>query len=238
MQQRGHIISIEGFDGTGKDTIATALYDYLNEQGLNYEKRSYPTYNEISSNSIVDYQKGLMYEDVSEDPFVSMIRAALPYMNDRYYDLFRKDPATGKCVYERIHEGQNLIFDRYNGSNYMYQTRHLPIDDVRKGIDMMKAVENGQNGLRLPEPDVTFLLIGSYKMSMDNIKKRHSIGNEDETKGRPSDDILENLETFEAIFERIDEIVEKENWKVIHVCDESGYYRDKLDIVKEIVSKI
>lgn len=230
--QKGKIISIEGFDGVGKDTVTNHLLKVLNKEDANFMKVSFPTYSPETV-SVKEYLQGNMYIE-DEDPIVTMVRGAMPYVHDRYYKLFHKEGDTHESLYEKYLNGQNLLFDRYNGTNLMYQTRFLdPETELEKGLKTLEEIELRAVGL--PAPDMTFILIGTYELSERSILERLARNGAGD---RPEKDILENRETFYAILDRIDYIIERENWIPIYVCDRDSNRKPLNDIINEIMSYI
>lgn len=229
---KGKIISIEGFDGVGKDTVTGQLLKVLNNEGANFIKVSFPTYSPETV-SVKEYLAGNMHIK-DEDPIVEMVRGAMPYVHDRYFKMFHKEGEGQKSLYEEFLEGQNLLFDRYNGTNLMYQTRFLdPDTELERGLKILEEIELDAVGL--PAPDMTFILVGTYELSKNSILERHAKNGAGD---RPDEDILENKETFDAILERIDYIIERQKWIPIYVCDRDSNRKPLTDIIKEIMSYV
>lgn len=130
MSEKGHIICFEGIDGSGKDTQARLLFDFLQAKRLESKMLSFPEYDKPIGSTIKQGLKNASLNNFT----LQMLFAA-----ERLSHL--------QQIQEMISKGTIIIADRYKWSGYVYA--------VSSGLPR-KWAENLETPL--PDPDFTFLL--------------------------------------------------------------------------------
>lgn len=153
-----YVISLEGIDGSGKDTQAQLLSEYLMSNGCVTITRSYPQYSSFFGQEIGKLLSGRRAGASADklDP-QSM---ALWYALDRWHD------------YSIFLQGQTapdvLLFNRYTLSSVVYQG--IRSENSIECEDWIFHLE--QNVLGLPAPDIYFIFdVGSDTASINVLRK-------------------------------------------------------------------
>lgn len=217
---KGTIIVVEGLDGSGKNTTSLSLHNKLKEVGVNKlhpDILSYPDYITESGMDITEYLNGNPKYNNLDGMQISKL-----YTLNRVESFYDGD----QPLIDVYDNGYIFVSDRYSTSNILYQTREVPDNVFDAMIHAMKISEHEIHCI--PKPNITFFLNMPSHMAIESIKGR-GVG----VDKRPSVDILENLETFEAIYKRVDRIIEKEGWIVIDVYN-NAERRSVEDITNEI----
>lgn len=208
------IISIEGIDGSGKETQAKLLKERLNNLGWEAEVYSFPNYDsnsfaikgirEILDGSIEKYRKDFMDNTYA----ISSI-----YALDRFLSI---EKILGKNKNNKDNK-RIVIFDRYVESNMCYQSAKM----YKKNIDKKDILQRAKwiydleyNRFKLPKPDLT-LFINISAESSEKLRKNR------EFKSGTSKDIYEENFSFLKKIEEISIFLSKEfNWKKIDCSDD------------------
>lgn len=142
------IISIEGTDGSGKQTQCELIAKSLNDAGYTATVLSFPMYDNDSSHFVKNYLNG-DYGDINTNK-TNEYSASLFFAMDRLIS-YMTDWST-KCK-----EYDFLIMDRYVESNMIHQGARIEnIQDLVRFIDWETDFEH--NKLGLPKPDLTLFL--------------------------------------------------------------------------------
>lgn len=214
---KGKIIVIEGTDCSGKETQSKLLEKYLNSNGINCIRTSFPAYDTPTGKIVGGPYLGKeeicpsYFEDGSADvdPYIS----CLYYAADRKYNIEK--------VNKYIDDGYIVILDRYTTSNMAHQGGK--IEDSEERFNMYQWIDKLEYWLlKLPKPDITIFLHMPYTSSCELKKNRKSLdGNE------KSETHLKNAEKAYI------ELSELYNWDRIE-CVES----DRIKSIEEISSEI
>lgn len=214
---KGKIIVIEGTDCSGKETQSKLLEKYLNSNGINCIRMSFPAYDTPTGKIVGGPYLGKeeicpsYFEDGSADvdPYIS----CLYYAADRKYNIEK--------VNEYVDDGYIVILDRYTTSNMAHQGGK--IEDSEERFNMYQWIDKLEYWLlKLPKPDITIFLHMPYTSSCELKKNRKSLdGNE------KSETHLKNAEKAYI------ELSELYNWDRIE-CVES----DRIKSIEEISSEI
>ena len=141
----GKLLAIEGLDASGKATQSALLCEYLEREGVSYQKVSFPNYQSESSALVRMYLSGQL-GGVEE---IGAYAASAFFAVDRYAS-FRQG---WKAAYDR---GTVIVADRYTTSNASHQTSKLPRDQWEAYLDWLEDFEYGKLGL--PRPDGVIFL--------------------------------------------------------------------------------
>ncbi len=138
------IICIEGADGIGKSTQVKLLAKRLDADIIKY-----PFYNSITGNLISDILLNNPLKDLSNKKRALIIQSL---MTLNRYEIVEKVKECNK---------DNIIFDRYVLSGYVYGTMDGLTEEFIKSINSS-----------LPEPDLTIVMYGTpYRLNDDYYEK-------------------------------------------------------------------
>lgn len=216
------IIVIEGVDGSGKQTQAMMLYEFLVSMKKNVKFQSFPNYKNDSSLFVKKYLNGEFGGLDSLTPFQASVFFAL----DRF--------CTMKEYTNFLNENGSLILDRYVSSNEVYQS--CKINSQEKRAEFVKELKHFEfDNLNLPKPDVTIFLDLKPELSLKLRENRKKL------KSETKQDIHEkNLEFLEKSYKTYKDCAKFNKWQTIK-CYNSNGVLNKNDIqakIQKIVFKI
>ena len=144
---KGHLIIIEGGDGSGKATQTELLRRRLADDGQSVKAVSYPDYDSESSALVKMYLRGDFGTDAD---------TINPYAASAFYAVDRI--ASYELKWKRFFEAGGIVLaDRYTTSNMLYQMIKIPGKaDQDAYLDWLWDFEFKKLGL--PEPDAVILL--------------------------------------------------------------------------------
>ena len=196
------ILCIEGPDGSGKQTQANLLTEYLRDT-LHYKAKtfSFPNYtNNLASSLVKAYlsgQFGMHPEDTG--PYA----ASMFYAADRFVTAYGPE----KSAFQEPLDF--LILDRYVGSNAIHQGSKLQEDKLDPFLDWLYDFEFSKLGL--PEPAMTVYLDVPPQISWDLKRMRAN-----KFTGGQTQDIHESDRQFlERSYKTGLVVAKRWGWKVI-----------------------
>ena len=144
---KGHLIIIEGGDGSGKATQTELLRRRLADDGQSVKAVSYPDYDSESSALVKMYLRGDFGTDAD---------TINPYAASAFYAVDRI--ASYELKWKRFFKSGGIVLaDRYTTSNMLYQMIKIPRKaDQDAYLDWLWDFEFKKLGL--PEPDAVILL--------------------------------------------------------------------------------
>lgn len=158
--RRAKLISIDGLDGSGKNTQSELLRDRLRAAGYTAEVVSFPMYGSPSCFAVEMYLSGGLGghpDDTGAYP------AAAFFAIDRYISM--------RTVWGRLLETNDyIIFNRYTSANAVHQLSKLPRADWDEFLNWLCDFEFVRLGL--PRPDLTLYLVVEPAVSMSLVDKR------------------------------------------------------------------
>lgn len=215
---RGKLIVIEGTDCSGKETQTKLLIKKLREDGIKVDNFSFPNYNsptgKIIGNCYLGKNKEPYFKEGSNnvDPYVS----SLYYAADRKYNM-------DKEILEYYNKGYYVILDRYTSSNQAHQGSKIKDKDER--FNMYQWIDKLEYWLlKLPKPDITIYLHVPYENTIELLKIRGNLDDNEKDK-----EFLRNSE------EAYIELFELYGWKRIE-CVENKKIKTREEIHKEIIN--
>lgn len=211
----GILITIDGLDGSGKQTQSEILYDRLTKAGIKARVVSFPDYDSNSSALVKMYLGG----EFSHDPnAVNAYTASAFFAVDRAASFI----ANWKEDYEK---GTVIIANRYTTANAIHQLSKIDEDAERDAfLQWLYDFEFGK--LAIPSPDLTVFLEVPVEVSLSLIKSRS------EETGREID-IHENAEHLTRAYSAALFSADRLGWSTVH-CTENGKMRTREDIADEI----
>lgn len=208
------IISFEGTDGSGKHTQAKLLESKLIELGYKVKLISFPMYDNESSCFVKNYLRGEYNKLLPINKYGKSLFFAL----DRYVS-FITDWGEAISNYDIV------IFDRYVGSNIIYQGSNLNDADLLHFINWVEDFE--YNKLGLPIPDITFFLDVNYLV---NKHMRQSRGG--------NADIHESDEDLmHTSYVTVNKVCDICKWKKI-ICSDGNTLKSENAIHEMIISEL
>ena len=154
---KGKIITIEGGDGTGKQTQAAKLVSNLREKGYDVETLSFPQYDKPTGKIIRAYLNG-EFGNLNE---INAKTASALYASDR---LSAQDK-----MQSWINDGKIIVLDRYYESNMAHQGAKLPESERKEFVKWLYDFEVHKLGI-LKSDLVVFL-----KLPLDVAEKAMQI---------------------------------------------------------------
>lgn len=215
----GILITIDGLDGSGKQTQSELLYQRLTDEGIKAKIVSFPDYDSNSSALVKMYLGG----EFSHDPnAVNAYAASAFFAVDRVASFI----SSWKDDYEN---GTVIIANRYTTANAIHQLSKIDDDGEREAF-LNWLYDFEFNKLAIPSPDITLFLEVPVEISLELIKKRS------EDTGREID-IHENSEHLTRAYSAALFSAKKLGWTTIH-CAENGEMRTRQAIADEIYNKV
>lgn len=214
----GILITIDGLDGSGKQTQSEILYDRLTREGIKAKIVSFPDYESNSSALVKMYLGG----EFSHDPnAVNAYAASSFFAVDRvasYISDWKEDYENGTVI----------IANRYTTANAIHQLSK--IDDTEERIRFLDWLYDFEfEKLRIPSPDLTLFLEVPVEISLGLIKARS------EETGREID-IHENADHLNKAYSAALFSADRLGWTTVH-CSENGKMRTRESIADEIFAK-
>ena len=167
---KGKLIVIEGTDCSGKETQSNLLVKNLNLLGINSICLSFPMYNTPTGRIIgeaflgkgKDNKSWFKEGSVKVDPKI----ASLYYAADRKYNF--------DIIKDYLEKGYYVIIDRYVSSNMAHQG--AKIDDPEERFNLFNWIDKLEYWLlELPKPDITFFLHMPYNYTLELMKNRNDL---------------------------------------------------------------
>lgn len=200
---RGHLIVIEGMDGSGKSTQFERLTALLSQKNR-IMGISFPEYDKPSAALVKMYLSGEFSKNASD---VNPYAASTFYAADRY--------ASYKLYWEKFYsEGGTVIAGRYVSSNAVHQTPKLPQEQWDGFLEWLSDYEYDKLGL--PRPDITILLDVTEEISEKRLMDRYR-GDDSKKDIHEADKSYMRLCRECALY-----CAQKLGWEVIPCTDEWG----------------
>jgi len=140
------IVTIEGIDGAGKNTLTRALVAALEAAGRRVGTLAFPRYSIAPLGPAV---RAMLTGDPALAPVAASVRASAL--------LFALDRANARGDLDAAAVGDEVVLvDRYVASNAAYGAAQLPAEERAGFRDWVAAIELGD--LALPRPDLQVLL--------------------------------------------------------------------------------
>jgi dTMP kinase len=156
----GHLITLEGLDGSGKTTQMELLENNFPERGIHLRRVKFPVYEKPFSAPVRMYLNG----DFGKDPDdVNAYASSVLFAVDRF--------ASFRTMWHKDYENGALILaDRYTTSNMIYQLPKLPKEEWDSFISWLQDLEYEKLGL--PKPDLTVYLDMPPEISQTFLDRR------------------------------------------------------------------
>lgn len=214
------IIVFEGTDGSGKQTQAKKLADFLKKSNKNVIMQSFPNYASPSSALVKMYLNGEFGEDVN---CLDAYQTSVLFSVDRLYTM--------KKLLKNLDENSVLILDRYVESNMIHQASKIDDEKVRE--EFLNWIYNFEfNILKLPKPTKTIFLNMPVEYSL-KLKKERNLN-----KSGTEKDIQELDENhLKRAYNTAKYVSKKYNWLEIN-CVENNQIKSIQQIGNEIIKAL
>ncbi|WP_273427091.1 dTMP kinase [Marinobacter sp.] len=217
---KSKVISIEGVDGSGKNTQANLLLEVLQAENIPAVKYSFPCYEEtFFGKEIGSYLRGEFGDLNAVHPKL----ASMLFAGDRF-------EKKGEILSD-LKMGKTIIMDRYVDSNLAHQCAKLGVEEHETFISWAEELEYQIYGL--PRPDKTIFLDIPIEVSTKLVllKKQRSYTQEQE-------DIHEkDHEYMRKVYSVYEYLSKRNSWELIE-CLDKGQIRSPGEILNDIVSRI
>lgn len=192
------IIALEGLDCSFKETNSKRLEEFLIASGYSVGRFSFPAYDRESSYFVRKMLSGAYGDPSKMDPELCSMFYAL----DRYdYYVSEIKPIEDKLDY--------IIFDRYTGSNMIYQASKYYLPYLRKKA-CGDIAEFEYVYCDLPRPNINIFLKVPYEVSVELMSKKEG-----------HDAHETNKEYQKKVYDTADEIITNRDWEVVE-CTENN----------------
>ena len=197
----GRFIVIDGLDGSGKETQAKLLTEYLKGLGKTVRVLSFPCYESPSSLFVRMYLGGELGGSAAA---VNAYAASSFYAVDRYASYTR-------FWSQEYEQGTPIVAARYVTSNAIHQMTKLPQTEWDAFLEWLEDYE--YNKLGLPKPDMVVFLDMPIEVSQRLMEGRYNGDN-------AKKDIHErDLSYLYRCREAALYVAEKKHWQVISCND-------------------
>jgi len=213
MMKKGKFIVIEGVDGSGKETQAKLLVQYLEKQRVRVLYVDFPQYNGFFGKLVADYLRGEYGSIAQTSPFLISIIYALDRSTVR------------EKIQTFLDSGGVVVANRYIPSNIAHQAANIQDESKQKEfIDWIQQLEYGE--LKLPKEDIVIYLDLPWEIGMQNNSK------EDKS------DIHEASSDHRQRTAKIYRLLQKQfdHWSVLNCADDKGKQRPPEQIHAELLS--
>ena len=217
----GHIIVIEGTDGSGKQTQSVKLYERLKADGYNVMRQSFPNYESNSSAPVKMYLGGELCTQASE---LDAYQTSSLFAVDRLCTYMKEL----KSHYEA---GGIIILDRYTQSNMLHQAGK--IKDVAERDEFLDWLDNFEfNELKLPRADKVIFLDVPPEVSIRLAHERGELkaGTKQDIHEKDSNHLIDAYNSGKYV-------ANKYGWTVIN-CMQDGDLKSIEQIHNEIMKHI
>lgn len=159
----GKLIVFEGIDGSGKSTQFKLMCSRFENEGVQFNRLTFPQYQEPSSALIKMYLNGEFGENPDD---VNAYAASTFFAVDRYASYI-------KVWRDYYRSGNMILTDRYTTSNALHQGSKLP---ENKRNDFFKWLYDFEFGLmELPMPDIVIYMDIPVENAIERIKNRQAV---------------------------------------------------------------
>ena len=151
------IISVEGIDGAGKNTLVTAVTNQLRSQGHSVSSMTFPAYRQTIFADFADQALHGQLGDTADSAWAMALLFALDRKERR------------QAIVDAARENDVLIIDRYVASNAAYSLARTQNPAI---VEWIEKTEFGD--FQLPLPDVQVCLATSVGVAADRARKREA----------------------------------------------------------------
>ena len=215
----GKLIVFEGTDGSGKATQTELLCRYLENEGREYRKITFPRYGKPSAAMVQEYLDGHFGKKPDD---VNAYAASMFYAMDRYAS-YKQDWG------ELYHNGGLIVADRYTTSNAVHQASKLPDDQRATYLNWLFHTEYELLGL--PKPDLVIYLDMPTEITERMMRKRES------DTGTQADIHEQDKAYLKRCRENAKEVVKSCGWTEI-CCAFQGEPRTQESIHQEVLELV
>lgn len=210
------IFTIEGLDGTGKETQSKLLLARLRQEGRKAEMISFPNYNTTGCSMVEAYLNG----DFGSADEVNAYQASAMFAMDRLYTYHTK-------MKPLLADGSDIVCDRYVESNLLYQSAKIAYP-VQRNEYVEWQYDFEYHKLALPMPDRVFFLALEYESFQKLLKKRG-------TSKHSGKDIHESDSDFlNRVYVNALQVAENCGWEIIICNDKDGNLMSRKAISERI----
>lgn len=217
------LIAFEGIDGSGKGTQTKAVAAALTARGIRVATLGFPQYERsFFGRRVGEYLSGDYGSLERVHPFLAAVlfagdrRAALPSIRAamQYHDV--------------------VLCDRYVESNIAHQTPRVPSEEQSRLVSQIRELEYIEN--ELPRPDLNILLDVPVAVARGLVHEKETRNYTSLAADIQEADIAYQSLVRDTYLRQASTV--RDTWRVIAVCDDHGYLKDREEITREIVAVI
>ncbi len=215
------LVAIEGADGAGKATTASAVVAALHASGRSAEVISFPRYTAtVGGHVLGDFLAGRLPHALSPRALATL------YALDRFESRDLVLATAARC--------DVVVFDRYIASNMAYQAAKVAADEAGDLMRWIVALETGQ--FAMPAPDLSIYLDTPLEVARGQIARKRRRSYTDQTyDAHEADDALQRA--VRAAYAAMTEGALLGGWQRV-VTGRDGEMRPPAEIAAEIVAAI
>ena len=157
--RKGHLIVIDGGDGSGKTTQTELLVSYLTDKGVRVKALDFPRYYSSFHGKVVGRFLAGEFGGVND---VSPYLASLAYALDR--------AAAKPEMDEWLRRGGTIVCNRYATSNMAHQGARLAENKRKEFLDWIDELEYKVH--KIPREDIVMYLHVPWRVGMELTKKK------------------------------------------------------------------
>lgn len=160
MQQRdGLFITIEGTDGSGKDTQAALLQQHLERAGYEVVQLNFPRHGKPAAYFVDQYRQGAYGSSLQVGAYTACLFYALDY-----YDA-------APTIRKALAEGKAVVAARFGASNMANQGAKISHPEERRGFFIW--LDNLQyRMLNVPRPSLSFVLRVPPSVAQERVRQK------------------------------------------------------------------
>lgn len=216
------LVAIEGIDGAGKGTVASAISKLMAEKGRTTTILRFPQYDTTYGGRAL----GDFLSNRFPKPLNVHVVAAL-YALDRF--------EVANEIHDLIRNGTVVICDRYIASNLAFQAAKAPLGKREQIIQWILDLETMTYGL--PIPAVNLLLNTSVKKARQNVQRKENRSYTD-----LEFDIHEEDETLQtealAMYEKLAKSFIIGRWITVNTIDQNHRMIPARQIAKNVIKEL
>lgn len=213
---KGHLVVLEGTDGSGKGTQLGLLVSYLKEHAIPFATVDFPRYTESFFGELAGT---MLMGELGLIENIPPKLAVLPFACDRW--LIKKD------IDAWLGQGKLVVANRYTASSAVYHAARMPQGEQMAFVDWVFKLE--QEVIGLPKEDITIFLRTPLAISQSLIHNREK--EEGKKKDMYEKDVA-MLGVVETLYDKLR--LERATWKTIE-CATGNTMRPAEDIHKEVL---
>lgn len=220
---KGHLIVLEGTDGSGKGTQLALLYKNLLKHGYDVEKFDFPRYGQASAFFVEQYLNGAYGSLADVGPY----KGSLFYAMDRFAASFD--------ILAALRRGKIVLANRYTASNMGHQGAKFKAAKDR--AEYFKWLDNLEHEiLGIPRPDLNIVLHVPPRLAQQLVDKKAARAYLKDAKRDLHEADLSHLKRAEQVYLQMSKLF-PENFAVV-TCVQNNLLLSRQAVAAEIWQEV